>query len=571
MRKFNFKKILCGLLLSVFALSISVSCDRKEDELKSKSKSPETKKEICTDEKAINNGKESPCEYEKPNPEPNPKPNPEAFPVKVSVTDTEFSDGSSAGVLENGTKYRTVVYKEDGSYFSHKDFVVGDISEQNISFEKEDKEKYTIVIYSFNSKELPQITDSEKVNISTSVLDFNINQGQLMYAKVENYQPIKDGNIEVKLRHKFSLFTLIIDNSNTLSDFYKIEKVEYAKISNNQKGKIFLSSGNVTERTEPTDQNLVFLENMFTLGKKSNSEVVWLNVDNESTVKLTYKLKSDLYSKVGSYFANNEEQERAKELDDKEVSKSFSVIQGNKYEQVITKQKCGAWKSDTEFMEFMCQNLGANSSSFDFAVNLGQQQIEKDKHTGVTVDAIGAKYQWGKKDPFFTSELEKQFDEGSFTWLEFQKDKDLSPAPDLDWRGDYKMVSDPCPNGYRLPRVNEIYDLYEYNKANISDISERSISIFQGSYNVKDSEDYSSITGIGLGYFLLLQSNGSRKSYGDLNSEMGYVNIAVSAEPVHTGEYVRALKIGGEKIQFIEKGRDQYIYYFGLTVRCVKE
>jgi len=563
MRKFNFIKIVCGLLLSVFTLSISVSCDRKGEELKSESKSTETKKNICVDEKAINNGKESPCEYEYLNSK--------TFLVNVSVIDTEFSDGSSGGVLENGTKYRALVYKEDGSCFSYKDLIIGDISEQNISFQKENKEKYTIVIYSFNSKELSQITDSERENINTSVLGFNIDQGQLMYAKIENYEPSEGKNIEVKLKHKFSLFTLIVDNSDTLSDFYKIEKVEYAKINNNQKGKIFLSSGNVTERTEPIDQNLVFLENKVTLGGKLNSEVVWLNVDNESEVNLIYKLKSDLYSKVGSYFASNEEQERAKDFDDKEVRKSFKIVQGNKYEKIITKQKCGAWKADTEFLEFMCQNLGANLSSFDFVVNLGQQQLEKDKHPGIKVDAIGAKYQWGKKYPFFTSELEKQFDEGKFTWLEFQKDKDLTPAYDLDWRGDYKTKSDPCPDGYRLPRVNEIYDLYEYNRSNINDISEKSISIFQGSYNVKDSDKYNSITGIGIGYFLLLQSNGSRKSYGSLNSETGYVNIAVSAEPINTGEYVRALKIGGERVQFIEKGTDQYLYHFGLTVRCVKE
>jgi len=542
MKKLNFNKISCILILCVY-FSIFVSCGRSNDDPKPTPELPrEPETEKCIDDKAINKGEDLPCKYEEPKPE--------IITVSVSVVGTEsFGDTSNEGLV-SGTRYRAIFYKEDGSYFAHNDYVVDGHDNQNFSFEKGGSEKYTVVVYSFNStEELPEITEIEKENIKSSVLDFDINQGQLMYARVENYQTNK-GDIEVKLKHKFSTFSLVIDNSATLSDFYKIEKVEYAKISNNQKGKISLSSGEITERTDVTEQDVVFLDDILPLGTKSSSVPVRLNV--EGNANLTYKLKTDLYSKVGTFFYDDEEKANAEKFKDKEISKSISV-QDTNYEEVITKQKCGAWVSDTKFLEFMCQNLGATASSFDYVVNLGYMKGEL---PNITADAVGAKYQWGRKKPALTQEenLDPKKNQEVIGW------DSTSVSDNNAWNSDFKTALDPCPNGYRIPDVDEISALYEHNEKNLDKMGD--VGVFL--YRSKIEEDDRFVSGLGLGYFLLLQSDGYRDSEnGEFKKETNKVSIAVTSK--HSNPQTRRVTI---EYDGVDKKDDKA---YGVTVRCVKE
>jgi len=560
MKKFISRKILYVGLLSMCIASISISCGRNNDEPKPSPVTPEK----CTDEKAVNNGEEAPCRYEEPKPD--------ILSISVSVVDTELVEGSLNGKLATETKYRAIVYKEDGSYFSHNDYTVDSDTNENFSLIKSDTEKYTIVVYSFNStNDLPEITDKEKVNINSAVINFDINQGQLMYARINNYKPLKNENIEVKLRHKFTPFTLIIDNSSTLSDFYKIEKVEYAKINNNQKGEISLSSGNITNRTDLQEQNLVFPGDILSLGNKSSSVPVWLNIEKETN--LVYKLKTDLSSKVGTNLMNEKEKERAKIFNDKEISKIIK-IQNSGNGEVINKQKCGAWISDTKFLEFMCLNLGATASSFDSIVNLGyplENEEGSGTHPTVGGDFLGAKYLWGKKKPIVTQEEDSNIISEITNW-ENRGDFPVI-SDDLAWRSDTKTLSDPCPNGYRIPGLDEINAIFEYNKYNEDfTIDEKSLSYFSfGTFSPRVKK--SLVNSIAIGYFLMLQSAGHYDSKGNYIREKDYVNIAVATRG-NDNVRVRSVKLGArdkEKIQVIPKGSEEEQNRYAITVRCVKE
>jgi len=538
MRKLNFKEILCGLLLSMCVVSITISCGRDNEDPKQE------------------------------------KTNPDTFSIGIQIADTEFSDGISNGEFAADTKYRAIVYREDGSYLMHNNYTIG-ASNENFSFNKKSSEKYTVVVYSFNStKDLPAITDSEKGNIRTAVLDFDVNQGQIMYAKIDNYKLSKSENIKVKLKHMLIPFTLIVDNSATPSDFYKIQKVEYAKISNNQKGKISIFSGEVIERSDSQEQNLLFPVGTLPLGVKSSSTPVWLNVDK--IANLIYKLKTDFSDKIGSGFSptENRAKEKAENFEDKEISKSINVEQVAKYDEVITKQKCGAWISNSEFLEFMCQNLGATASSFDFIANLGHSKGFTDEHPSVNENALGAKYQWGKKEPILTQDDENKLNHGKIEWL-YDEEK-FAPVDDNSaWKGISKTELDPCPDGYRIPSVDEISSMYEYNKVITSNIEEKGSYIFSRKMN-RGGKEYS-INAVGFGYFLLLQTNGYRGIIGELNeNEDNLINILVAGKP-NDVTHPRSVRIG---VDLTGKNRGLTVINhedreghsrIGLTVRCVKE
>jgi len=546
MRKLNFKEILCGLLLSMCVVNITISCVRDNE-------SPKPVKQETA-------------------------PNPDILSIGINIADTEYADGTSSGALLNGIKYRAIVYKEDGSYLMHNDYTIGG-SNGNLSFNKKNNGKYIVVVYSFNStKELPAITDAEKGNIRSAVLDFDLSQGQPMYTRVENYVPSKSEDIKVKLKHMFVPFTLVIDNSATPSDFYKIEEIEYARIDNNQKGKISLLHGGVTERAYLQKQDLVFSVGTLPLGEKSSSTTVWLNVDKAA--ELVYKLKTNISSKIGSDFGvdGDGEKEYAKNLEDKEIKKSINIEQGNKHEETVTKQKCGAYISDTEFLEFMCQNLGATAKSFDFATNLGRIQGFVDVHPSVDENALGAKYQWGKKEPILTQDEEVNLDLGKIEWS--NDGEELAPVKDDSaWKGNIKTDLDPCPSGYKIPSVDEIKNLFEYNKDIATHIGKKGVHYFAREVQ-RGGKPYG-INAVAFGSFLLLQTNGYRNVFGDLRdneNKDNFINIAVASKPNDVLP-ARSVRIGMMFTSGIEKhgvtvmehSDVNDVEYVGLTVRCVKE
>ncbi|MDM8162219.1 hypothetical protein QUH73_20565, partial [Labilibaculum sp. K2S] len=97
---------------------------------------------------------------------------------------------------------------------------------------------------------------------------------------------------------------------------------------------------------------------------------------------------------------------------------------------------CGAMISPTEYKEFMCYNLGANTSLNPFVANIG---------------LLGDYYEWGRAVPTVASDLSMYTD-----WLT------SSPAL-TTWGEGPKKPADPCPAGFRLPTEAEMLGVRNYN------------------------------------------------------------------------------------------------------------
>jgi len=469
----------------------------------------------CEDENAINNGEPGDCKY------------PKTFSVGVSVIDTEFVGEISNGQLEAGTKYRSIVYKEDGSYLEHKDYTVGSTIE---NFSLANTDKYTIVVYSFGSTEnLPEITDVEKGNISNATLDFDVNQGNLTYAKISDYVPESDGNVNVKLINKFSLITLSLNNqTSSPSVLSTITQINNVQIDNNQKGKISLSSGEITERTDSQMANITFSSNTFNDGDFATSTPVWVNIVGDD-ISYSYSITI----------------ERQGASQDMVISNVIGIAPGTKLNIDIIENKCGAYVSPTEFKEFACFNLGADNTADPLELS---QAI------------YGDIYQWGRNSPSAT--MKQHLDPANRpewtagTW-------DGSNFPLNNWmvvnNGIFSKGSmDPCPTGYRLPSSVEFNQIFENNK--VLEIGDSWLN----------PEDYDKLYGVIIGDRLLLphtgwrnrsdgkfrfsnMANTSRVRYLAADGMIMIENDVFKAEP-----YIDGTNRGGTQA-------------FGTPVRCIKE
>jgi len=93
---------------------------------------------------------------------------------------------------------------------------------------------------------------------------------------------------------------------------------------------------------------------------------------------------------------------------------------------------CGAYISDTNWIAFMCHNLGADESLDPFIPAKGLH---------------GAKYQWGRKTPVLTMAQ----DQASSATIPGWDNTNLWPVDSLFWMGGIKTNYDPCPDGYSVP------------------------------------------------------------------------------------------------------------------------
>ncbi len=90
---------------------------------------------------------------------------------------------------------------------------------------------------------------------------------------------------------------------------------------------------------------------------------------------------------------------------------------------------CGAYIAPGVYKEFMCHNLGADTSFNPFTP---------------TYQIHGFKYQWGKATPALTL-TEDMTNMGPIAgW-------NTTPAPNGSWLDITKTANDPCPTGYRVP------------------------------------------------------------------------------------------------------------------------
>ncbi|MDV3756607.1 hypothetical protein CMU20_16470, partial [Elizabethkingia anophelis] len=119
----------------------------------------------------------------------------------------------------------------------------------------------------------------------------------------------------------------------------------------------------------------------------------------------------------------------------------FKITPENESDLTINLKKCGAYvgpnTNPANYKEFMCHNLGADTSADPF----------------IPSSAIhGAKYQWGYKptdpsvsDSSYYNQSDDQSNSGGITgW-------NSSSKPNGSWSDTSKTENDPCPPGYRVP------------------------------------------------------------------------------------------------------------------------
>ena len=285
-------------------------------------------------------------------------------------------------------KFRIIAYRQDdNSYQAHQDYTVG---EQAQPLMLDSGKAYTIIAYSYGSTSaLPQISTGEITNISQAKINYDDNNKDLMYQKTEGFIP--DGNnpnnkIDIKLRHKLSQITTIIN-----SYIGDINEISWANLKpHHPQGVLSLSTGTMSRTYESTER-LNFSGSFPTTTATANP--VLINADTGGSLTGLFSANLTVSGTVN------------KTID---LPNIFKITPEYKSTLTINLRKCGAYlgPNNTQWKEFMCQNLGATEGIAPFSPEAGNH---------------GAKYQWGaqtEETGRYISQADDQNNSGNF-WLEY--------------------------------------------------------------------------------------------------------------------------------------------------------
>ncbi|KUY18518.1 hypothetical protein HZP84_07860 [Elizabethkingia anophelis] len=319
----------------------------------------------------------------------------------------------SGDKLESGLKFRVIAYNKDGIYFTHGDYTIGSHATPLML---NGGEGYDIIIYSFGTDKLPDINESEMRNINVAKID-NLYDNEyigkdFMYQKI-NYTP--NGNnsnntLNFTLRHKLSKITVIVKSS-----FGDISEIRNASLEPHfGGGKISLSDGRI--KADYVSYTVPRFAGPFPSSEQIANPVL---INNENTAN-TFSADVTLLGYT------------------KSVSLSgFKIPSSTNANLVVNMKTCSAYIAPGVLKEFMCHNLGADTSADPF----------------VPSSAIhGAKYQWGagaEEYGRYISQSTDQFNPG------FRPDGYITTSDKADdsWLDTKKTSNDPCPSGFRVPTI----------------------------------------------------------------------------------------------------------------------
>ncbi|MCT3673559.1 hypothetical protein HZQ28_00765 [Elizabethkingia anophelis] len=290
--------------------------------------------------------------------------------------DTSVPLNTSAGInpvalvegdpLVNGTKFRLIAYKMDGSYAGSKDFAVGTTSTSGLRLPK--GVPYWMVVYSYGTNYLSGISPSETMSLGNAkhTYDNMVGQNGFLY-QIQMLTPQEgDNTMSVVLRHKIAQVTTKI-NSSALSAPNNITSVTSATlIGNNKNAEFNLSNGSTANRSTSQNVETTFGQSPST---EWTSNAVFINAD--SPVNKTISFSANIA-------INNQ---TAKPVT---ITNGFSINPGYRttYKINLKETKCGAVVLGV-FREFECYNVGATKNGNPFTPSAAIH---------------GGKYQWdGKK------------------------------------------------------------------------------------------------------------------------------------------------------------------------------
>ncbi|HCD9233396.1 TPA: hypothetical protein NEG48_000354 [Elizabethkingia anophelis] len=314
--------------------------------------------------------------------------------------------------LGQGNTFRVIAYEMNGTYITHQDYTIGG---EATPFILKTPGKYRVISYSYGKTTLPSITTGELSNLNSAQLNYdNYENPDFMYnSQVLDIGNDTNYNLDIILMHKVAQITTTI-NAGALGNIIGTSNTRFSP--NYYNGTIPLSSGNITNRTSPWGG----VSNWESGGNSSILvfKPVFINADTSNT-----KIGSfETYVNIGGV---------TKLIS---LKNAFDILPGRKYFlNVNLTKRCGAYIAPGVWKDFMCHNLGADTTADPFTASSS---------------IFGAKYQWGRYNPAISQATDISNTSYIPGW-------NSAPAPNTSWSDAVKTVNDPCPNGYRLPTYTE--------------------------------------------------------------------------------------------------------------------
>ncbi|WP_407478020.1 hypothetical protein [Elizabethkingia anophelis] len=318
-------------------------------------------------------------------------------------------DGDPLGA---GMKFRVIAYiQSDGSYQDYKDYTVGQFAD---ALALDIGAAYNLIAYSYGKTTLPAITVGETTSINSATLNYRyLLNKDFMYQNIIYTPGNIENSINLTLRHKLSLITATVN-----SMIGNINSITSANISPTYaNGTIPLSTGKITYTGASGSVGLSFPSGD-ALSKTATPVLV--SADTNGT------LMGDFTASIGVNGA------ASKTLT---LTNAFKITPEYKSNLNINLRTCGAYlgPNQTQWTEFMCQNLGATVGTNPFSPVAANH---------------GSKYQWGENTSALT-QAQDQANSGTISgWSS-------AIAANGSWSDTAKGPNDPCPTGYKVPSKTE--------------------------------------------------------------------------------------------------------------------
>ncbi|CAM3668479.1 FISUMP domain-containing protein [Elizabethkingia occulta] len=419
--------------------------------------------------------------------------------------------------ITSGTKFRVIAYRSNGSYHTHQDYTVGQTATPMML---DGGAAYNIVIYSYGIASLPAISSGEQNNISSATVNYDNTNRDFMYQKIPFTPNATNSTLNITLRHKVAQITTIINSTGVGSMSSITGAVLTPHYSN---GSFSLNTGTMSGRSTTTSGATLNFPSSGFPGTIQTASPVFVNADTAGNATGNFSAQITLAGVTKNISFPN----------------SFKITPENKSNLTISLKKCGAYiganTNPANYKEFMCHNLGADTSADAFT-------------PAATIH--GAKYQWGaqtNETGRYISQANDQSNSGIiFGWNGVAK-------ANGSWSDTSKTANDPCPAGYRVPTTSQLQAVINNN--NIErvgtwiDGNYTSAIYFRNPSNIRT---------------LMLPAAGNRDIAGGVLNGRGFSNnYWTSSEAGITASY---LYFGGTSI-FMSSGNRTY----GFSVRCISQ
>ncbi|WP_336690567.1 FISUMP domain-containing protein [Elizabethkingia anophelis] len=336
---------------------------------------------------------------------------------KLSVNASLKSNSQAAisgDPITSGVKFRVIAYRQsNGNYHTHEDYTVG---QPAVPMMLDNGAAYNIIVYSYGTTNLPLISSGEQNNLSSALVNYDDNQRDFMYQKIP-FTPTSNANtLNITLRHKVAQITAIV-NSGGMGNITNITGGLLTPHYSN--GAVSLSSGTMSGRTTLSSGAALSFSGLNTT--TVTAAPVFVNADTGGNATGGFSAAMTIAGITKTISLPN----------------SFKITPENKSNLTINLMKCGAYigpnTDPANYKEFMCHNLGADTSADPFTPAAATH---------------GAKYQWGAQTGEagrYISQADDQSSSGSISgWNSTSK-------PNGSWSDNSKTSNDPCPSGYRVP------------------------------------------------------------------------------------------------------------------------